>query len=145
MMKTSGKKRVRLWVIVLSLLVAVALIIPATAVWAAFGVIGKEYLPETVIPSPDGKYELIVCEWETFYGGGSEVYLRESGHDKWYNSWIRTKIGTTSAEYGIRPFSNGYYYVEWENEQVIVHYYRGVEAEDPDDSTTWLRSFSAEY
>ena len=98
-------------------------------------VLSRDYQPDLVIASPDGQYELVICEWFYTVGGGSEIYLRKPGQDKWYNSWQKTKIGTTSSE--ILSFAQGHYDVEWSSDRVTVCYYQGYQIENVSDPTTW--------
>lgn len=132
-----------LWLIIAAVLILVVWQIMAG--WALSELLGKEYLPDQRIPSPDGKYELIVCEWQYLNATGSEVYIQSTDHNKWYNSWIKTKIGGTISERGVFTFADGHYQIDWHDDGLTVYYYRGAFVEDPDDPSTWLRSFSAQY
>ena len=105
-------------------------------------VLSRDYQPDLVITSPDGQYELVICEWFYTVGGGSEIYLRKSGQDKWYNGWKKTKIGTTSSE--TLSFAQGYYDVEWSSDHVTVCYYQGYEIENINDHSTWRGMVSYE-
>ena len=98
-------------------------------------VLSRDYQPDLVLTYPDGQYELLICEWFYTVGGGSELYLRKTGQDKWYNSWRKTKIGTTSAE--TLSFAKGNYYVDWQSHCITVCYYQGYDIENVNDPSTW--------
>ena len=103
-------------------------------------ILSRCYEPDLIIASPDGQYELVICEWFYTVGGGSEIYIRKPGQDKWYNSWKKTEIGSTSAE--TLSFAQGHYYVEWQSDHVTIHYYQGYGIENVNDPATWCGVFS---
>lgn len=128
-------KKSRIILIIALVTVVCFMIVAGIQYYIASKILSKCYEPDLIISSPDGQYELVICEWFYTVGGGSEIYIRKPGQDKWYNSWMKTKIGTTSAE--TLSFAQGQYYVEWESDKVTIYYYQGVPAENANDRTTW--------
>lgn len=94
--------------------------------------------PDIIHSSPDGQYELVIREEAQLHASAAVIYIRKPGQDKWYNSWKEQHIGNTLSDECL-PFTNGYYYVEWESERVVLGYYRGYDTsvEDKDDPATW--------
>ena len=97
-----------------------------------------DYEPDIIVSSPDGQYELVIREEAQLHASAAVIYIRKPGQDKWYNSWKEQHIGNTLSDECL-PFTNGYYYVKWESERVVLGYYRGYDTsvEDRDDPTTW--------
>jgi hypothetical protein len=97
-----------------------------------------DYEPDIIVSSPDGQYELVIREEAQLHASAAVIYIRKPGQDQWYNSWKEQLIGSTLSDECL-PFTNGYYYVKWESERVVLGYYRGYDTsvEDKDDPTTW--------
>lgn len=124
----------------LIILIAIGLVvclIIAAGIYIHIGsqILSRAYEPDLIISSPDDQYELVICEWFYTVGGGSEIYIRKPGQDKWYNSWMKKEIGRTSAE--TLSFSQGLYYVEWKSDNVTIYYYQGYDIEKVNDRSTW--------
>jgi hypothetical protein len=100
-------------------------------------IFSRTYKPNLIIPAPDGQHELVVCEFSCLGGAGAEIYIREPGQDKWYNSWMKKQIGNAGTDDYYETFTNGTYEVLWEKDAVTVRYYRGVPAENAADRSTW--------
>lgn len=132
------KKRIA----IIALIVVVSILLGVLSMAGYFRFAGAKmldriYEPEMIIPSPDGRYELVVQEWSCLGGAGADVYIREPGQDQWYNSWMRKQIGTASGDDYYQPFSGGTYHVEWQRHQVTICYYRDLAVEDVNDRSTW--------
>ena len=141
--KLSTKTRI---ILIISLSLVACLIIAYGIFYFAFTrLLSPAYEPDLVITSPDGKYELVVREWNYFTSFGSDIYIRET---QWYNRWMMTKIGNTNAE--LKSFTHGLYYVEWGSDKVTIHYYTGqsypnqTREEKSRDRSTWLGIVSYE-
>ncbi len=129
----SKKSRI---ILIIGLVLVVCLILVGMVYWfIASRLLSREYEPDLIISSPDGQYELVVREWYYLVGGGSEIYIRKPGQDKWYNSWMKKEIGTTSSE--TLSFAGGHYYVEWKSDKVTIYYYKGLGIENVNDCSTW--------
>lgn len=141
----SPKTRMILIIIssILALVTILAIIRGLSPWYAVAKILSKAYEPDLMIFSPDGQYELVVCEWFYTVGGGSEIYIRKPGQDKWYNSWMKKEVGTTSSE--TLSFAQGHYYVEWECDRVTIYYYTGLSVENVNDWTTWRGEVSYEF
>jgi hypothetical protein len=101
--------------------------------------VSNAYLePDIIVSSPDGQYELVIRERRMMGESDGYIYIRKPGQDKWYNSWKEQHIGNTLSDECL-PFTNGYYYVEWESKRIVLGYYRGYDTsiEDKDDPSTW--------
>lgn len=136
-MSRSKKLSTKTRVILIISLVLVACIVLAVGIYyfAVSRALGRFYEPDLIISSPDGQHELVIREWTCLGGSGADIYIRET---KWYNSWIKTKIGSAAPDDSFLPFSHGTYYVEWESDKVTIHYYKNLSAEKWDDRSTWL-------
>lgn len=88
----------------------------------------RDYLDDLRIISDDGKYELVIREWNWLRAGGAEIYCVKDGE--------MVKLGSTIAMDLINPFNRGDYHIQWTDAYVIIKYrlYRGEETNDPD---TW--------
>ena len=84
--------------------------------------------------APDGRHELVVCEWGFGMGGGAEIYIREPGQDRWKMQFI----GEISTDDGYSSFSQGDYDVKWENDKVTICCYTACGIEKRNDQSTWL-------
>ena len=133
----SRKKQI---ILISCAVLVVCLLVGAVCFYAYLSnLVSNAYLePDIIVSSPDGQYELVIRERRMMGESDGYIYIRKPGQDKWYNSWKEQHIGNTlSDEY--LPFANGYYYVKWESERVVLGYYRGYDTsiEDKDDPTTW--------
>ena len=124
-------------VIIVIAIILVACLILGVGIYIFIGrlILKRDYEPDLVVPSPDGKYELVIREWTYTVGGGAEIYLRKPGQDKWSNSWRKTGIGSTNSE--TLCFAQGHYSVEWDNDNVTIYYCKGYAIEDMNDPSTW--------
>jgi hypothetical protein len=94
----------------------------------------RDYQPDIIVSSPDGRHELVVREWSFLMGGGVEIYIREPGRDEWYQEqWIHSGV----LDDGHPSFTMGQYRVQWESDRVTVCYYEALSIETPNDPTTW--------
>lgn len=125
----------RIMIVIAIILVACLILGVGIYIFIGSKILSRDYEPDLVIASPDGQYELVIREWSYTVGGGAEIYLRKPGQDKWYNSWRKAEIGSTSAQ--TLCFTQGYYSVEWNEDNVTVYYYRGYAIEDVNDRSTW--------
>ena len=98
---------------------------------------GKAYEEDIYVESPDGQYRLIIQEWGTIGATGAEIYIENA--DALIPSFTRKKIGNTTAEDCVYPFSHGTYSVEWEDQRVVISYYSGLEGET-EHPETWKRN-----
>lgn len=102
----------------------------------------RSYRDDLTVPSDDGKYELLIREWDTLGGSGADIYICGSA---WWSRWIAAEVGRTSADDYGRPFSWGAYRVIWENEQFAISYCTGTPAEDSDYPSTWQGTITYNY
>lgn len=102
----------------------------------------RSYRDDLTVPSNDGKYELLIREWDTLGGSGADIYIRGSA---WWNRWIAAEVGRASADNYGRPFSWGSYRVIWEDEQVTITYCTGTPVQDSDDPSTWRGKITYNY
>ena len=124
-------------IIIVIAIILVACLILGVGIYIFIGrlILNRDYEPDLVVPSPDGKYELVIREWTYTVGGGADIYLRKPGQDKWYNSWRKKEIGSiNSAPF---CFAQGHYSVEWNSDNITIYYYRGYAIEDVNDRSTW--------
>lgn len=70
----------------------------------------------TPFPSPDGEAVLVVQEESWLLGGWGRFYWQAGP------GLLRDTGVTYSTDDGFRPFEFGAYELEWEEDQVIVHY-----------------------
>ena len=105
-----------------------------------------DYEPDIIVSSPDGQYELVIREENSFHDSHANFIIRKPGQDKWYNKWKEQDIGGGWSEEFL-PFANGYYYVEWESDKVTIYYLKGFysDGEKMDDRSTWQGLFSYEF
>ena len=103
------------------------------------------YDPDYFILSPDGQYELVICEWSFGMGGGADVYIRKAGQEKGDNSSEEQYIGHASTDDGYPAFGEGNYYVEWESDKVTIYYYEDLQVEDVNDPSTWRGVLTYEF
>ena len=133
-----GIRKFRNLFIIVAIVLAVCLSIGAgTYMYIGSQISGRTYEPELVIASPDGQCELVIRAFSCLGGAGAELYIRNPGQDKWYNRWMKTKIGTVGTDDYYQPFTNGAYEVEWETDHITVYYCKGVPAENKNDPATW--------
>lgn len=95
--------------------------------------IGKDYLDNIVLRSPDDKYTLIVKEWDTIGAGGADIYY--SPQMDMFGIFT-FKLGEIHTDYGVHPFHNGNYVIDWNNNSVVIHYRSGRNNET-DNPNTW--------
>ena len=131
----SKKSRI---ILIISLVMVVCLMIAlGTYLFIVSKILSKVDEPDLNIYSPDGRYELVVREFACLGCTGAEIYIREPGQDKWYNSGKEKRIGNASGDNYYMPFADGAYYVEWESDKVTIYYYRSVPIENKNDRSTW--------
>ena len=107
--------------------------------FAASAMLSRSYEPYMVIStSPDGRYELVACEYSCLGGAGADIYIRERGQENMYVGWRKNSIGHVSGDDYYQPLSGGTYYVEWETDRVTIYYYRRVGGENRNDRSTWF-------
>jgi hypothetical protein len=133
----SRKKQI---ILIICAVLVVCLLVGAVCFYVYLSnLVSNAYLePDIIVSSPDGQYELVIRERRMMGESDGYIYIRKPGQDKWYNSWKEQLIGSTLSDECL-PFTNGYYYVKWESERVVLGYYRGYDTsiEDKDDPTTW--------
>lgn len=133
----SRKKQI---ILIICAVLVVCLLVGAVCFYVYLSnLVSNAYLePDIIVSSPDGQYELVIRERRMMGESDGYIYIRKPGQDKWYNRWKEQHIGNTLSDECL-PFTNGYYYVEWESERVVLGYYRGYDTsvEDRDDPTTW--------
>ena len=131
-------------VIILTILVS---LIIAVCVWFCISHLlsTPEYCPDIVIPSPDGRYELVAREWGYFHSAYTDIFSRKPGQDKWYNSWMEKDIGCLQPINYSHPISDGDYYVKWESDTVTLYYYVGWPEEKKDTPSTWRGILTYEF
>lgn len=125
-----------------TLIIILVIIVCLDAAVIAFGgpimyfrlAFNRMYNPDIIISAPDGRHELVVCEWGFGMGGGAEIYIREPGQDRWKMQFI----GEISTDDGYSSFSRGDYDVKWENDKVTICCYTACGIEKRNDQSTWL-------
>lgn len=136
MSETNKKISVKRRIIIVSLVIVVCVVVALVINYCIASVaLGRFYEPDLVLTSPDGKYELVVREYDCLGGAGAEVYIRKTG---WYNGWTKKKIGDIGMDDYYKPFVKGKYYVEWEDDKVTLCCCRGLGIEDKNDPSTWV-------
>ena len=109
--------------VIISVSAFVAIIIAIYFIY--FGTIfSKVYNDDVIIHSPDGKYTLIVKEWEAFGGGGADIYGVKSPSPNWIERLMPEKLGETTADIACQPFSRGAYEIDW-GDKIIIRYNSG--------------------
>lgn len=135
--------------IIIIAFVLVGCLIFAVGRWcyAVLKLLDRFYEPDIVISSSDGHHELVIREFSCLGGAGAEIYIREPGQDKWYNSWKMKEIGEAVTDDYYHSFTEGTYYVEWESDKVTIYYYMGLSprVENVNDRSTWCGIFSYEF
>ena len=77
---------------------ALVLIMLVATIWFAFWhKFGKIYKDDIFIISPDGKQQLLICEWGSVGGTGAELYMTNPNLPQFLNRLLKVKIGNTSA------------------------------------------------
>ena len=105
---------------------------------ATSAMLSRHYEPEVVFStSPDGRYELVACEYSCLGGAGADIYIRERGQENMYVGWRKNSIGHVSGDDYYQPISGGTYYVEWETDRVTIYYYEHLLVENRNDRSTW--------
>lgn len=109
--------------VIISVSAFVAIIIAIYFIY--FGTIfSKVYNDDVIIHSPDGKYTLVVKEWEAFGGGGADIYGVKSPSPNWIERLMPEKLGETTADIACQPFSRGAYEIDW-GDKIIIRYNSG--------------------
>ena len=129
---------------IIAILVIVGLIVVAGYYWYALnGLLSPWYKPDIVISSPDGKYEIVAREWSYMcVEGGTHIFFRKAGQDKWYNSWLEKEVGRMSEE-ECYNFSAGFYDIEWGDDIVTIYFPE--EKDDARDRSTWQGEITYEF
>ena len=92
----------------------------------------EEYVKELNLVAPDNSMVIVIRERDYLANTGADIYIKDGG------SLGRDKhIGSTTAEGGCYPFSDGNYLIEWGADFVTIKYYSGTESEKPKLSSTW--------
>ena len=105
---------------------------------AASAMLSRHYEPEVVFStSPDGRYELVACEFSCLGGAGADIYIRDTESKTTLANWKKNEIGNISGDDYYQPISGGTYYVEWETDRVTIYYYEHLLAENRNDRSTW--------
>ena len=120
-------------IVALSLVLITLVAISWFAFWHNFG---RVYTDDIFIISPDGKHQLVIREWGTVGGTGAEIYMTNPNLPHFLNRLLKVKIGNTSADDSCCPFSDGNYDVLWEEDFVVIYYFRG-RTQTLDDKSTW--------
>lgn len=117
--------------------VSLVLITLVVIIWFAFwDDFGSVYKDDISIISPDGKHQLVIREWGTVGGTGAEIYTTNPHLPTFLNRLLKVKIGNTSADDSCYPFSDGNYDVLWEEDFVVIYYFKG-RTQTLDDKSTW--------
>lgn len=69
----------------------------------------------TSVHSPDGKRTIVAKEYSFLFGGSSEIYQQ-------INPFCIKKIGSVRVDDGNKPFYRGEYYINWEDDQIIIRH-----------------------
>lgn len=129
--------KTKIFLSILALVIILMLILGGIYWYSISRFFGRTYEPDLVISSPEGQHELVIREFACLGGAGAEIYIREPGQNKWYNSWMMKQVGRTGTDNYCQPFTDGRYYVSWESNQVTICYYRGLRVENANDQATW--------
>ena len=118
--------------------VLLVVIVLAVTIWVAFfDDFGKIYKEDIIIESPDGKHQLLICEWGTVGGTGAEIYTINPNLPKFLNRLMKVKVGYTSSDDSCLSFSDGHYDITWADDSVVIYYFSGRKTQDISDKTTW--------
>lgn len=92
----------------------------------------EEYVKELNLVAPDNSMVIVIRERDYLANTGADIYIKDGG------SLGRDKhIGSTTAEGGCYPFSDGKYIIEWSDTFINIKYYSGTKAESLTDNSTW--------
>jgi len=125
-------------------IVVILIIVGSVLTWAVMGLISPSYEPDIIIASPDGEYEIVAREWYFSHNGGTDLYIRKAGQDKWYNSWLEKYMGGLDSSID-NIFSAGYYEVEWDSDKVTIYYPKGRGKDGSLDRSTWRGILTYEF
>ena len=133
-------------IVIVAFVLAVCLLLTVGIYFFALSkAFSRYYETDLCISSPDGQHELVVREFSCLGGAGAEIYIREHGQDKWYNSWMAKEVGQVVTDDYYHSFSNGTYYLEWEIDKVTIYYCKGVPVESLNDRSTWRGKLICEF
>lgn len=92
-------------------------IIPILIVILFSSFIGAFFGPQDTITvhSPDQKETIVVKEYSSLFSGHGEIYQQ-------INPFFIKKLGNIEVDDGNCPFERGQYYIDWQENQIIVHY-----------------------
>ena len=118
-MTIAQKKALKYGAVVLGVLILLVVCIFAYRMIVFQQVLGRKFLDELRIESPDGNYTLVINEWEAAGGAGADIYQQKG--DK------KTKLGETASESGFYPFRDRLFETEWGDGWVNIRYFAGGE------------------
>ncbi len=129
-MLAKGKKIMKRKNLYILISLAVVLIVILIGVFYLINMDLKYSEPDIVILSPDGKFELVIREFDVLGGSGAEVYLKDLNNRK-------TKKTQLVFDDYTMPFKNGNYIINWVDEKVVIKYYEGVPSQNINEPDTW--------
>ena len=118
-MTIAQKKALKYGAVVLGVLILLVVCVFAYRMIVFQQVLGRKFLDELRIESPDGNYTLVINEWEAAGGAGADIYQQKG--DK------KTKLGETASESGVYPFRDRLFETEWGDGRVNIRYFGGGE------------------
>ena len=118
-MTIAQKKALKYGAVVLGVLVLLVVCVFAYRMIVFQQLLGRKFLDELRIESPDGNYTLVINEWEAAGGAGTDIYQQKG--DK------KTKLGETASESGVYPFRDRLFETEWGDGWVNIRYFGGGE------------------
>ena len=118
-MTIAQKNALKYGAVVLGVLILLVVCIFAYRMIVFQQVLGRKFLDELRIESPDGNYTLVINEWEAAGGAGADIYQQKG--DK------KTKLGETASESGFYPFRDRLFETEWGDGWVNIRYFGGGE------------------
>ena len=118
-MTIAQKKALKYGAVILGVLALLVVCVFAYRMIVFQQVLGRKFLDELRIESPDGNYTLVINEWEAAGGAGADIYQQKG--DK------KTKLGETASESGVYPFRDRLFETEWGDGWVNIRYFGGGE------------------
>lgn len=91
---------------------------------------------DMLIHSPDGKYTLIIDEWNFGFGGGLDIYGIKGSSPNWVEIWLAPRLGSINTDAGTSIFKESRCEIEWGEESIVIRCYTG-RGGQPDDPATW--------
>ena len=118
-MTIAQKKALKYGAVILGVLALLVVCVFAYRMIVFQQVLGRKFLDELRIESPDGNYTLVINEWEAAGGAGADIYQQKG--DK------KIKLGETASESGFYPFRDRLFETEWGDGWVNIRYFGGGE------------------